>query len=262
MAGMRKAGETRGRRGGICAPCARPPIHPFPARMTPGLVLDLMKKKGGRRPLYVVDPMAGSGTVLAVAHDNGHRAAGTDTDPLAVLIAGVWTSPVDRRALGRRAAAVLAAAKKDYKLRRAADAYPHCSDDETRRFARYWFDPTARRQLASLSVAIRGVRGAILRNALWCAFSRLIIAKQSGASLAMDLAHSRPHKAFERALALPFAKFESAVGRVRSCKCSRAPPKRGPDACLRRPYGARTGGSPPPGPAPRAVGVRKLTFCP
>lgn len=211
---MRKGDENGRMRERICAPCARPSIHPFPARMTPGLVLDLVKKRGARRPLRIVDPMAGSGTVLAVARDNGHRATGFDTGPLAVLIAGVWTSPVDRRALGRRAAAVLAAARGGCRLRRAADAYPHRSDDETRRFVRYWFDPTARRQLASLSAAIRSVRNAVLRNALWCAFSRLIITKQSGASLAIDLAHSRPHKAFEQAPSLPFAKFEAAVGRV------------------------------------------------
>jgi len=209
MAWRRKRGPASGRLAG--AP--RRPIHPFPARMTPDLVLDIMKRGGGRR-LRVVDPMAGSGTVLAVARDHGHRAAGTDTDPLAVLIAGVWTAPVDRGAVIRRASAVLEAAKRDSGQRRAADAYPHGSDDETRRFARYWFDPTARRQLASLSASIRRMRSGPVRNALWCAFSRLIIAKQSGASLAMDLAHSRPHRAYRRAPALPFSRFESAARRV------------------------------------------------
>jgi DNA modification methylase len=49
---------------------------------------------------------------------------------------------------------------------------------------------------------------------LWCGFSRLIIAKQAGASLAMDLAHSRPHRAFDRAPIKPFGKFLLAVDRV------------------------------------------------
>ena len=210
MAGRRERGPAAGRPE---AWAPRRPIHPFPARMTPDLVLDIMKGGGGRR-LRVVDPMAGSGTVLAVARDRGHCAAGTDTDPLAVLIAGVWTAPVDRGAVIRRASAALEAAKRDSGRRRAADAYPHGSDDETRRFARYWFDPTARRQLASLSASIRRMRSGPVRNALWCAFSRLIIAKQSGASLAMDLAHSRPHRAYRRAPALPFSRFESAARRV------------------------------------------------
>ena len=58
-------------------------------------------------------------------------------------------------------------------------------------------------------------RGAVM-DALWCASSRLIIAKQAGASLDMDLAYSRPHKRFERAPALPLVRFESAAARVAS----------------------------------------------
>ena len=191
------------------------PIHPFPARMPPDLVAGILKRaEGGGRCLRVVDPMAGSGTVLAVARSRGHSAAGRDTDPLAVLIAGVWATPLDRGAVLRRAAAVLGEAKADYRASRADDAYPHGSDDETRRFAGYWFDPEARRQLASLASSIRRVRDGPVRSALWCAFSRLIIAKQAGASLAMDLAHSRPHRAYGRAPALPFAGFVAAAKRV------------------------------------------------
>ena len=204
---------------GAAAPAAprpgpRPPVHPFPARMTPDLVLSLMNRAGGGGRLRVVDPMSGSGTVLAVARDGGHDAVGMDTDPLAVLMARVWTAPIDKRALLRRASAVLDAARGRCRDMKAAGAYPRGSDEETRRFARYWFDPVARRQLASLAAAIRPVRGGAARDALWCAFSRLIIAKQAGASLAMDLAHSRPHKRFERAPVLPFARFESAAARV------------------------------------------------
>ena len=191
------------------------PIHPFPARMPPDLVAGILQRaEGGGRCLRVVDPMAGSGTVLAVARGRGHGAAGRDTDPLAVLIAGVWTTPVDRGAVLRRAAAVLGEAKADYRASRADDAYPHGSDDETRRFAGYWFDPEARKQLASLASSIRRVRDGPVTRALWCAFSRLIITKQAGASLAMDLAHSRPHRAYGRAPALPFAGFAFAARRV------------------------------------------------
>ena len=185
--------------------------------MPPDLVVDILKRReegGGKSRLRVVDPMAGSGTVLAAAVDRGHRATGTDTDPLAVLIAGVWTTPIDRGDVLRRASVALDEAKSDYRARCADDSYPHGSDDETRRFARYWFDPEARRQLASLSAAIRSADGGPIRDALWCAFSRLIIAKQAGASLALDLAHSRPHRAFETAPVLPFAGFESAARRV------------------------------------------------
>jgi len=49
---------------------------------------------------------------------------------------------------------------------------------------------------------------------LLCALSRLIITKQSGASLAKDLSHSRPHKSFKRAPAKPFRKFLKVVERI------------------------------------------------
>ena len=78
----------------------------------------------------------------------------------------------------------------------------------------YWFDGYARRQLASLSIAIARVRDETTRNVLLCALSRLIITKSSGASLAMDLSHSRPHKKFRRAPVKPFRKFLEAVDHV------------------------------------------------
>lgn len=62
-------------------------IHPFPARMAPELALSALAslKKGS----IVLDPMAGSGTVLRQALALGHRAIGFDMDPLAVLMSRV-----------------------------------------------------------------------------------------------------------------------------------------------------------------------------
>ena len=158
--------------------------------------------------------MMGSGTVLAVARAGGHAAVGIDIDPLAVLLARVWTTAIDISKVESKAAEVLERAKDDFSSRRASEAYPRHADSDTRKFIRYWFDEYARRQLASLAEAIQGVRDDRVRDALWCAFSRLIITKQSGASLAMDLSHSRPHKVFDRAPVKPFKKFLTAVRQV------------------------------------------------
>ena len=65
----------------------RLPVHPFPARMAPGIALQAVSKS--RRRLKVLDPMMGSGTVLVAARAKGHHAIGIDIDPLAVLMAGV-----------------------------------------------------------------------------------------------------------------------------------------------------------------------------
>ncbi len=187
-------------------------VHPFPARMAPDLALDVVARCEGE--LRVLDPMSGSGTVLAVAGSRGHFAVGVDIDPLAVLIARVWTTPIESRSLRERAVKVLDDARRRFSFLKVRDAYPENADSETRRFIRYWFDDYARRQLASLSAGINNVENHIIRRALWCSFSRLIITKQSGASRAMDLSHSRPHRVFARAPSKPFRNFLSAVDRV------------------------------------------------
>ena len=190
----------------------RDSVHPFPARMAPGLALDVIAEC--QNPLRILDPMSGSGTVLAVAHSKGHHAVGVDLDPLAVLISRVWTTAIDAGAVQDIAATVLDHARRTFVSLRTRDAYPRNADSETRQFIRYWFDDFGRRQLTSLATAIERTRDSTIREALWCAFSRLIISKQSGASLAMDLSHSRPHRRFKRAPAKPFCKFLSAVDRV------------------------------------------------
>lgn len=186
----------------------REPVHPFPARMAPGIALSVMADMDES---VVLDPMMGSGTVLAMARANGHRGIGFDIDPLAVLISKVWTTPIDANIIRGEAESVLEEARRDFKNLTVADAYPCEADEETGKFIRYWFDGYARRQLAALSMTIQRTKPSATRNALWCAFSRLIISKQSGASRAMDLSHSRPHRAFDVAPTKPFNKFLSAI---------------------------------------------------
>jgi SAM-dependent methyltransferase len=209
----------------------REPVHPFPARMAPGIALDIIGAEP--EPIRVLDPMMGSGTVLAVARARGHKAIGIDIDPLAVLLARVWTTAVDIRAVEDKAAEVLSRARSRFPSRSVGSAYPILADKETRGFVRYWFDEYARRQLSCLSEAIHRLRQDAIRDALWCAFSRLIITKQAGASLAMDLSHSRPHKKFDRAPVKPFRKFLSAVEHVLGNCISSDQQNRGPAATVR-----------------------------
>lgn len=190
----------------------RSPIHPFPARMAPGIALEALGASDA--PLRVLDPMSGSGTVLAVARSKGHRAFGVDVDPLAVLLARVWTTPIDAEKVSAKALEVLSRARLEFEKMSSAEAYPDGSDEETRKFIRYWFDDYARKQLAALAKTISRVHDETMRNVLWCGFSRLIITKSAGASLAMDLSHSRPHREFATAPVKPFNRFTSAVSTV------------------------------------------------
>ena len=58
--------------------------------------------------------------------------------------------------------------------------------------------------------------------------SRLIISKSSGASLALDLSHSRPHKKFRSAPVKPFRKFLEAVDHVAENCVNKRSVDRGP----------------------------------
>jgi hypothetical protein len=135
-------------------------------------------------------------------------------DPLAVLLAGVWTRTVDPERATDKARQVLHRARTAFGSLSLRRAYPRTSDTETRKFIRYWFDDYARRQLAALAGAIRRVHDIATRDVLWCGFSRLIITKSAGASLAMDLSHSRPHKKWAHAPIKPFNRFIAAVETV------------------------------------------------
>lgn len=188
------------------------PIHPFPARMAPTIVWDNLPRK--KKELRVLDPMAGSGTTLVSARARGYQAIGCDTDPLALLIARGWCSDVNPAKLKRLAKLVLDEATALNNNTLPGDAYPSNMDLETRKFLDYWFDETNRCQLTALSNSISTLDESGEKTLLWCAFSRLIITKKSGVSLAMDVSHSRPHKKYEKAPVQPFDKFLRAVDYV------------------------------------------------
>jgi len=185
------------------------PIHPFPARMAPSIVGESLPDSGTR--LRVLDPMAGSGTTLVSARAKGHQAIGCDTDPLALLIARGWCSDLDTDQLTHRAELVLKRALRLSENLSPEFACPSTDDNETREFLNFWFDDINRIQLTALSKCISRIHDSTEKTLLWCAFSRLIITKKVGVSLAMDISHSRPHRKYEQAPVRPFDKFLHAV---------------------------------------------------
>jgi hypothetical protein len=136
--------------------------------------------------------MAGSGTVLRTAADKGHAAIGYDLDPLAVLMARVWNTPIDVDRLQSAGEKLLNQYDSMDKRKRVSLPWID-ADNETSDFIRLWFAPPQRRELRILSYLLRRKRGPVA-DALRIAFSRLIIRKEGGASLADDVSHSRPHR--------------------------------------------------------------------
>jgi tRNA G10 N-methylase Trm11 len=164
-------------------------IHPFPARMAPDVALKQLEKLPPHT--VILDPMMGSGTVLRTAIDCGLRAIGRDVDPLAVLIARVWTTPLDTRRLHEDAHQLV---QEAHKLRADDIRLPWIDDDvETAQFIDYWFGERQKADLRKLAYLIQKLQGA-QADALRIALSRIIITKNNGASLARDVSHSRPHR--------------------------------------------------------------------
>lgn len=162
--------------------------------------------------MTVLDPMVGSGTTIAAAQEYGHHALGFDMDPLAVLMSKVRCAPADYAAIERTGKRVVEKAMRIAEEVPLRKAIPRgAEDEESQEFIRYWFDRRNRKQLYALSEAIHGVRTKRVRDVLWCAFSRTIIRKQGGASLAMDVSHSRPHKVSERSEQQAFLLFKDSL---------------------------------------------------
>jgi hypothetical protein len=163
------------------------PIHPFPARMAPELSRELL---GGLPPgSRVIDPMCGSGTVVRQAVEAGHFCVGRDLDPLAVLMTRAWVTPIDTDRLMHDAQEVVCRAQAI----NSKTLRPPWNDDATESFARYWFAPDQLNALNRLSSVLKTCRYHS-RDVLRVCFSRLVITKEKGASLARDVSHSRPHR--------------------------------------------------------------------
>lgn len=183
-------------------------IHPFPARMAPEIAIDHLGSTADGE-LVVLDPMCGSGTVLAAAATRGHSACGFDVDPLAVLMSSVATRAVDTEE-------VIAEAERVCTLARESSVdTPRWDDPETQKFAEYWFAAPQRRQLNRLSLELDKTDDDAVRRALQVALSRTIITKAPKASLAADTSHSRPHRVATESSYDVYRGFESSVASLK-----------------------------------------------
>lgn len=180
-----------------------PAVHPFPARMAPEIADRQLASLGN--PSVVMDPMMGSGTFILSAAQRGHHAIGVDSDPLSHIIVAAAAGGYDFDYV-RDAARQISARDRHLGWRKTMDR-------ETLQFVDYWFDRSTQWKLATIAEGIRTSDPGI-RAPLWCAMSRLIITKDSGASRARDVSHSRPHRVRDRATLDPQVRFISSVETV------------------------------------------------
>ena len=198
---------------GDTRPGMKPFPHPFPARM-PIEVAEAAVKAISKPGDVILDPMSGSGVVPKAALLSGRNAIGVDIDPLAVIQARALCAAVSLADFEECAADVVARAKAfsgdDIGALRGA------LDQEERKFVDYWFHREHATQLFALSLAIERYADKVFWPVLATLFSSLIIARDSGASRAMDLSRSRPHRVDSKVPKAPFdlwAKQTSAFRR-------------------------------------------------
>ncbi|MCG8603741.1 hypothetical protein MJD09_01920 [bacterium] len=171
-------------------------FHSFPAKFPPQLpskFISALTKEGN----VVLDPMMGSGTTVLEAFLTGRRAIGFDIDPLAIMIAKVKTISVDTNELVRMTKSILQNARKqlehnqDFLRKELSTRW----DAKGKEFVDYWFATETQLELMALLVQIERILDHRTKIFFELAFSAIIITKSGGVSLALDLAHTRPHKA-------------------------------------------------------------------
>ena len=163
-------------------------VHPFPARMAPEIALDCIPEANQGEGQRILDPMCGSGTVLSVASERGHHSIGVDLDPLAILMTRVATTSIEGLKWDQFCEQIMDAAMAD-----SGTEFPW-EDEETNRFAEFWFADQQRKDLTRLSRSIQQMSIEPLRQLAQISLSRTIITKAPKASLAADTSHSRPHR--------------------------------------------------------------------
>jgi DNA modification methylase len=171
-------------------------FHAFPAKFPPQLpaiFINQLTKPGE----IVLDPMQGSGTTVLEAYLSGRRGLGFDIDPLSIIITRVKTTQLDPLhvlqvgKIIRQRAAVAIEARSPELLSRLENYW----DEGTREFIDNWFNKDTQLEIMALLTEIDRVDNPLMRNFYKTAVSAIIITKTGGVSLALDLAHTRPHRA-------------------------------------------------------------------
>jgi DNA modification methylase len=171
-------------------------FHSFPAKFPPDLP-NLFIRELTKPGDIVLDPMCGSGTTLIEALLANRHAIGFDIDPLAVIIADVKSKHLNPNYSYDILELILknAQAAIDTKLNALEETLSNRWDVETKEFIDFWFSKSTQVELMALLSEIEKLPSPELVNFFKLVFSSIIITKSGGVSNALDLAHTRPHKA-------------------------------------------------------------------
>jgi len=170
-------------------------IHAFPTKFPPQIPRTFIQSLTDPGDT-VLDPMMGSGTTVLESFLLGRKAIGYDVDPLSVLLSKTKTTPIHQEeALALSKEIVRRANDAFYRWRKEIEA-ELCVfwDEKTRYFVNYWFSRDVQIALKSILNEIERIEDEDLKDFFKICFSAIIITKTGGVSLALDLAHTRPHR--------------------------------------------------------------------
>ncbi len=171
-------------------------FHSFPAKYPPQLPRKFIQALT-RPGETVLDPMAGSGTTTLEAYLTGRQGIAFDIDPLALLLNRVKVSRLNKQEVDKTGHHILVSAQDAVRnqARRLKQQFEQRWDEASLQFINYWFTPQTQLELLALLQSIETILDETLRDFFLLTFSATIITKTGGVSLALDLAHTRPHRA-------------------------------------------------------------------
>lgn len=171
-------------------------IHSFPAKFPPQLP-HLFIEHLTEVNQTVLDPMMGSGTTVIEAIKMNRNAIGVDLDPLAILMVKVKSQNYNLQELSKIGKRIIKESLLRFKNEKEnlKSLYHQLFSIKSREFIEYWFAQETILELTSLIYTINSIDNEKIRDFFKIVFSSTIITKTGGVSLALDLAHTRPHKA-------------------------------------------------------------------
>jgi DNA modification methylase len=189
-------------------------IHAFPAKFPPQIPRIFIEHLTEPDEI-ILDPMMGSGTTLLEASLLNRRAIGIDIDPLALRISHTKLNPKVVISIEEHGIQVAANAEKRLKddLSGLEKNLKLRFDAENLKFIDYWFLPMTQIELLALLEEIEKIADNSIRSFLLLNFSAIIITKSGGVSLALDLAHTRPHRELSKKIQPAVNEFRKRLKR-------------------------------------------------
>lgn len=170
-------------------------FHSFPAKFPPQLPRKFIEGLT-RYNDVVLDPMMGSGTTIVEAFLTGRRSIGTDIDYLSLLISKVKNTTLNKKHIYTIGKSIIDNAKFNIhnKRNKLNLLFETKFDNITKEFINYWFLYETQLELLAIISEIDKISDSNIRAFFRLIFSAIIITKSGGVSLALDLAHTRPHR--------------------------------------------------------------------